>query len=173
MSRFSHSRHPTPRLALLPLTLRELSPPPFPPDHASFLTYPRPGTPRRLPSPHLPAPLAGLLSCLCPCTARSPHFPRSVELASRRNRAGHRVLPPSPPFFPSSSTELTAFFSAFPRKPQPSRADAHTRAHPNPRAPRTTFSPGEWCALAPPPLASRPVCAPLGSSRKIQTKQGE
>ena len=37
------------------------------------------------------------------------------------------------------------------RRLQPSRAGAHTRVHPSPRASRMTFSPGEWCTLAPPP----------------------
>jgi len=49
------------------------------------------------------------------------------------------------------------------------------RTHPSPRASRTTFSPGEWCTLAPPgppPLISHPACKPLGPLRKTKTKQG-
>jgi len=70
--------------------------------------------------------------------------------------------PSTPPTVTPANSEATA---------QPRRF-THARAHPNPCASRMIFGPGEWCTLAPPPLASRHVCAPLGPSRKTQTKQG-
>jgi hypothetical protein len=50
----------------------------------------------------------------------------------------------------------------------PRRAATRARAHTSWRAPRAIFSPvrrsSECCILAPPPLASRPACKPLGPS---------
>jgi len=65
-------------------------------------------------------------------------------------RAANRLLRRPPPQLQTRrpSRLLT-------QRPQPSRADAYARAHTSPRASRTTFSPGEWCTLAPPPPSSR------------------
>jgi len=60
------------------------------------------------------------------------------------------------------------------QRPHPSRADAHARARTQTLVHRARFSDRESGApwhLS--PLGSLPACAPLGPSRKTQTKQGE
>src|SRR5712691_4724239 len=53
-----------------------------------------------------------------------------------------------------------------------SRAHAYAHVHTNPHASHTTFSPGEWCTLAPPPPHLAPSLCTTGAFAEDPDKAG-